>query len=98
MEEPAGGTLDLGHPQNYWDHFYKDVLPFFMCCKLSENCRLYYKARPPQDGNGWVAPNGGGGTGDPHFLTLDNLEYTFNGYSEFTFLRVKEIGFEIQVR
>ena len=96
--KPGGGTLDLGHSQNFWDHFYKDVLPYYMCCKLTDNCEHYYKWRPSQDGTGWVQPNTGGGTGDPHFLTLDNLEYTFNGYGEFTFLSVKEIGFDVQVR
>ena len=76
----------------------KDVIPFFQCCKLSDNCDIYYKWRPSQDGTGWVAPGSGAGSGDPHFITLDGLEYTFNGYGEFVFLNVAEIGFQIQVR
>ena len=95
---PGGGTLDLGHWRNAWDHLNKDVVPFFQCCKLSNNCDIYYKWRPSQDGTGWVAPGSGAGSGDPHFITLDGLEFTFNGYGEFVFLNVAETGFQIQVR
>ena len=95
---PGGGTLDLAHSQNVLDHFKKDVIPYFQCCKLSNNCDIYYKWRPSQDGTGWTPPRTGAGSGDPHFITLDSLEYTFNGYGEFVFLSVPEIGFQIQVR
>ncbi len=39
-----------------------------------------------------------GGTGDPHFVTLDGLEFTFNGFGEFVLLRAEELDFEIQVK
>jgi hypothetical protein len=41
--------------------------------------------------------NTGGGRGDPHFVTLDGLEFTFNGYGEFVFLKVAQIDFQVQV-
>jgi hypothetical protein len=39
-----------------------------------------------------------GGTGDPHFVTLDGLEYSYNGLGEFVLLRAEELDFEIQVQ
>ncbi len=38
-----------------------------------------------------------GGTGDPHFVTLDGLNYSFNGFGEFVLLQAEELDFEIQV-
>ena len=35
--------------------------------------------------------------GDPHFKTLDGLEYTFNGYGEYTLI-TKKNDFELQAR
>lgn len=37
--------------------------------------------------------------GDPHITTLDGHQYTFNGYGEYTMMRInKETGFELQAR
>ena len=38
------------------------------------------------------------GFGDPHMVTLDSVEYTFNGYGEFTVLKVKNTNFVLQAR
>jgi hypothetical protein len=35
--------------------------------------------------------------GDPHFQTLDNLEYTFNGYGKFIYSRANDNSYEVQV-
>ena len=35
---------------------------------------------------------------DPHFVTLDGVEYTFNGYGEYHILRVAGPEFNIQGR
>ena len=59
----GGGSMDAGHPDFPLDHFVKDVLPFFMCCKFSNNCNLYYEKRPSDDGALWTPPTIGGGTG-----------------------------------
>ena len=50
---PGGGTLDLAHSDNGVKHFTIDVYPFFLCCKLSDNCKLYYEKRPSDDGSRW---------------------------------------------
>jgi hypothetical protein len=36
--------------------------------------------------------------GDPHFITLDNMQYSFNGYGQFIFLKASDDSFEIQVQ
>ena len=50
---PGGGTLDLAHADDPIQHFKIDVYPFFLCCKLSNNCHLYYEKRPSDDGSRW---------------------------------------------
>lgn len=36
--------------------------------------------------------------GDPHFITLDGVEYTFNGYGEYTILNANNAEFLLQGR
>ena len=38
------------------------------------------------------------GFGDPHIITLDGVTYTFNGYGEYTLLRVNTTDFTLQAR
>jgi hypothetical protein len=64
----GGGSLDQGHPDIPLNHFIKDIHPFFLCCKLSNNCNLYYDRRPSDDGSLWIAPRIGGGSGKTTFF------------------------------
>ncbi|XP_053408702.1 uncharacterized protein LOC123559399 isoform X2 [Mercenaria mercenaria] len=83
----------------YHDLYFKDV-----CCSKTNLCRLYYKVRPRVQRCRWFRWFWGWGWGDPHFLTLDNRNYTFNGYGEY--LLVQHINttdstdskFQIQTR
>lgn len=70
---PSGGTLDMSN--KLIDHIMMDVDPHDWCCKKgnAENCAKYYEKRPSDDGSRWVRPNPGGGSGDPHIVTLDEL-------------------------
>ncbi|CAF1023884.1 unnamed protein product, partial [Brachionus calyciflorus] len=95
---PGGGTLDMAHSDNRIEHFLKDVLPFLFCCKLSDNCESYYEKRPSDDGRRWRPPIPAGASGDPHFTTFDGVEYTFNGFGEYTFFEINEINFTCQIR
>lgn len=36
--------------------------------------------------------------GDPHFTTLDNTTYTFNGLGEYTIVAIDDEAFEMQAR
>ena len=38
------------------------------------------------------------GFGDPHMITLDGVEYTFNGYGEYQILNVAGPDFKLQGR
>ena len=60
---PGGGTLDAGHPDNPLLHFWRDVKTYFICCKYSNNCDLYYEKRPSDDGSRWTPVIPGGGSG-----------------------------------
>lgn len=94
--QPGGGTLDLF--SSFLKHQTNDVLPYFYCCKFSNNCDKYYNKRPSDNGDRWRPPRPSGGSGDPHFLTLDQLSYTFNGYGEYIMLVIESINFTVQVR
>ncbi|KAJ8037431.1 Sushi domain-containing protein 2 [Holothuria leucospilota] len=89
---PGGGSADavvLGNAESMgtiWHYFY-DVLPWISCCKLSDSCDTYYKYRPSDDCSLYVPPRPSGGTGDPHFKSLDGKEYTFNGAGEFLLIK-----------
>ena len=42
-------------------------------------------------------PGGGGGFGDPHFSTLDGLQYTFNGLGDYTYLQSSSFVSQIRL-
>lgn len=72
-----------------WFH---DMVPRFLCCMWQEEqavgCEtLRFERRPTQDCVAYQAPGLAGVFGDPHIVTFDNTEYTFNGKGEFCLLR-----------
>ncbi|XP_033632894.1 sushi domain-containing protein 2-like [Asterias rubens] len=81
---PGGGTADRYSPEDhFWKHQWYDVLPWFGCCKSTQNCKTYYKYRPSDDCSKYVPPWPAAGTGDPHITSLDGKRFTFNGAGEF---------------
>ena len=40
----------------------------------------------------------GASFGDPHIITFDNVEYTFNGFGEYTVLSINNSQFVLQGR
>ncbi|XP_054014775.1 protein mesh isoform X2 [Hylaeus anthracinus] len=74
-------------------HWYHDILPFYMCCMWQEEhavgCETFrFERRPTQDCVAYQSPAVATVFGDPHIITFDNLEYTFNGKGEFVLVRV----------
>ncbi|XP_038072987.1 sushi domain-containing protein 2-like [Patiria miniata] len=83
----------------YLSHWISDILPFEHCCVFSEeSCQLYKLVRPSQTCEDYTAPAPAITTGDPHLITLDGVEYTFNGVGEYTMLEACNGSFVMQAR
>ncbi|XP_071813605.1 sushi domain-containing protein 2-like [Apostichopus japonicus] len=98
---PGGGTVDAYAPGGFGGtlkHFWIDVLPFIACCKLTSQCETYYKFRPSDDCSDYQPPRPTIGTGDPHFISLDGKEFTFNGAGEFVLVKSSLHNFTFQTR
>lgn len=81
-----GGTADLVSPDfNNLGHVWHDILPWLWCCKPGDlgDCQKYYYRRPSNSGSNYKPPAMARGNGDPHIVTFDSAEYTFNGAGEF---------------
>ncbi|XP_022648361.1 protein mesh-like isoform X1 [Varroa destructor] len=67
-----------------------DMMPFFTCCQWqpdkddSSSCQKYKWYRTSQDCSAYQPPGFASVFGDPHFLTFDGTNYTFNGHGEFS--------------
>ncbi|XP_078360269.1 sushi domain-containing protein 2-like isoform X2 [Oculina patagonica] len=96
-----GGSLDRFHIETgvpVFSHFFHDLVPYLDCCLLSDNCAKYFEKRPSDDGSNYEPPRPATGFGDPHMITLDGVEYTFNGYGEYQILNVAGPDFKLQGR
>lgn len=72
-----------------WFH---DIRPFYSCCRWQDEqavgCETFrFERRPSQDCIAYQSPGVASIFGDPHVVTFDNLQYTFNGMGEFTLVR-----------
>ncbi|XP_055997524.1 uncharacterized protein LOC125645548 [Ostrea edulis] len=97
---PLAGTVMQYNPffERYqYNNF--DSKPRDQCCSTG-HCDWYYKVRPIPRCY-WRSPfRPGINFGDPHITTLDGLDYTFNGYGEYTMIRINTsiTTFELQAR
>ncbi|KAK0165466.1 hypothetical protein PV328_003974 [Microctonus aethiopoides] len=74
-------------------HWFHDVVPSYTCCRWQDEqsvgCEtLRFERRPTQDCIAYQSPAVAAVFGDPHFVTFDNVPYTFNGKGEFVLVRV----------
>lgn len=85
--------------------WHNDVVPKYLCClwqsEQAVGCEtLRFERRPTQSCVAYQAPGIGGVYGDPHFVTFDDVEFTFNGKGEFVLVKSKKQNdnFEVQGR
>uniref|UniRef100_A0A6P7FJN2 Protein mesh isoform X1 n=1 Tax=Diabrotica virgifera virgifera TaxID=50390 RepID=A0A6P7FJN2_DIAVI len=72
--------------------WFNDMVPKYLCCLWQDEqavgCEtLRFERRPTQDCVAYQAPGVAGVYGDPHFVTFDDVEYTFNGKGEFALVK-----------
>ncbi|KAM9810510.1 sushi domain-containing protein 2 [Neosynchiropus ocellatus] len=103
--DSAGGSTpdrahDWGSPPRVpgYSHWVVDVLSFYHCCLWSHNCPLYLKHRPSTGCQNYRPPTAGVVLGDPHFITVGGLDFTFNGRGEYQLVLVPERALSVQIR
>jgi hypothetical protein len=53
----GGGSMDIVSPEtDLIVHLLLDVLPWYACCRSTENCGKYYERRPSDDGSRYEPP------------------------------------------
>ncbi|KAJ9599570.1 hypothetical protein L9F63_009968, partial [Diploptera punctata] len=84
-------------------HWFHDISPFCLCCLWQQEqavgCETFrFERRPTQDCVAYQAPSVATVFGDPHIITFDDLEYTFNGKGEFVLLHANSKKQKIDVQ
>ncbi|CAC5386536.1 Sushi, nidogen and EGF-like domain-containing protein 1,Alpha-tectorin [Mytilus coruscus] len=107
-----GGTANRYHYKGgaednipYLSNIYDDVVPYMYCCQYPahynldlDTCQRFLRRRPPSRCLGYIPPRSASSRGDPHLVTLDGLDYTFNGVGEFTMIQGKDNHLILQAR
>ncbi|XP_031569003.1 uncharacterized protein LOC116303577 [Actinia tenebrosa] len=93
------GALVKGYPGGGYPIFPKtDTSAIRLCCTFSSQCKLFYKKRPSDDCKKYQETEWSWLWGDPHFVTLDGLNYTFNGLGEYIMADIRNGLFQLQAR
>ncbi|XP_037976230.2 protein mesh isoform X1 [Plutella xylostella] len=84
-------------------HWFHDMVPFYQCCAWQEEqsvgCETYrFERRPSQDCVAYQSPGVAGIFGDPHIVTFDDLQYTFNGKGEYVLVKVDHPNLKLDVQ
>ncbi|XP_026330187.1 protein mesh isoform X1 [Hyposmocoma kahamanoa] len=84
-------------------NWFHDMIPFYQCCLWQEEqavgCETYrFERRPSQDCVAYQSPGVAGIFGDPHIITFDDLQYTFNGKGEYVLVRVDHAQLKLDVQ
>ncbi|XP_063831983.1 protein mesh isoform X3 [Ostrinia nubilalis] len=84
-------------------HWFHDMIPFYQCCSWQEEqavgCETFrFERRPSQDCVAYQSPGVAGIFGDPHIVTFDDLQYTFNGKGEYVLVRTDDPQLKLDVQ
>lgn len=90
----------------YLSNVYDDIVPFVYCCQFynqyspnqNDLCTDFLHRRPVSRCKGYIPPRIASTSGDPHMVTLDGLQYTFNGVGEFILITSLDVELNIQAR
>ncbi|KAM6166907.1 sushi domain-containing protein 2 [Erethizon dorsatum] len=105
----GGSTPDRGHD---WgappyrtpprvptlSHWLYDVISFYYCCLWAPECSRYMQRRPSSDCRTYRPPRLASVFGDPHFVTFDGTNFTFNGRGEYVLLEGEADGKDLRVQ
>ncbi|CAH2296000.1 sushi domain-containing 2 [Pelobates cultripes] len=81
-----------------FSHWLYDVITFYYCCLWSDNCQRYLELRPSSDCRTYKPPRVASAFGDPHFITFDNVSFTFKGRGEYVLVTSPYMSLDIQGR
>ncbi|XP_019520929.1 PREDICTED: sushi domain-containing protein 2 [Hipposideros armiger] len=108
-DSTSGSTPDRGHD---WgappfrapprvpglSHWLYDVISFYYCCLWAPECSRYMHRRPSSDCRSYRPPRLASAFGDPHFVTFDGANFTFNGHGEYVLLEAMLTNLSVQAR
>ncbi|KAM6155565.1 sushi domain-containing protein 2 [Rhynchocyon petersi] len=108
-DSTSGSTPDRGHD---WgappflapprvpglSHWLYDVISFYHCCLWAPECHRYMSRRRSSGCRNYQPPHLASAFGDPHFLTFDGANFTFNGRGEYVLLEADVTQLSVQAR
>ncbi|XP_007955589.1 sushi domain-containing protein 2 [Orycteropus afer afer] len=108
-DSTGGSTPDRGHD---WgappflvpprvpglSHWIYDVISFYHCCLWAPECHRYMNRRRSSGCQNYQPPYLASAFGDPHFLTFDGTNFTFNGRGEYVLLEAGLTQLSVQGR
>ncbi|XP_027949983.1 sushi domain-containing protein 2 [Eumetopias jubatus] len=108
-DSTGGSTPDRGHD---WgappfrtpprvpglSHWLYDVVSFYHCCLWAPECSRYMRRRPSSDCRNYRPSRLASAFGDPHFVTFDGANFSFNGRGEYVLLEATLTNLRVQGR